>query len=70
MTVAKDRICSEKQISSECYISESKIRKFEIVRVTGVSYLLKISLTCVGFSWKMQTLHSLQIYLLCIKKTF
>ena len=59
MKIAIVRTCSEKQISLECYTSESKIQKFEIVGVTGVFYMLKIPLNCVGFSQKRQTLLSL-----------
>ena len=58
MTIAIVRTCSEKQISLECYTSEPKIRKFEIVGVTGVFYLLEIPLTLVGFRQKRQTLLS------------
>ena len=60
--IAIVRTCSEKQISLECYTSESKIQKFEIVEVTGVFYMLKIPLNFVGFSQKRQTLLSLLDY--------
>ena len=59
MTIAIVRTYYEKQISFECYKSESKVGKYEIAVVTGVFYLLKIPLTCVGFSRKGQTLFSL-----------